>query len=98
MVNAFEFGSFYAPILFVTNRNNYSRWTPIYLLDMLNLHSEVESRFKAGFFAIRQKAGSFNGVWSDMATEKTIIKDSKSNGGIVGLTRKKSALIRWNIT
>jgi hypothetical protein len=33
-----------------------------------------------------------------MATEKTIIKDSKINGGIVGLTRKKSALIRWNIT
>jgi hypothetical protein len=65
---------------------------------MLNLPSEVESRFKAGFFAIRQKAGSFNGVWSDMTTEKTIIKDSKSNGGIVGLTRKKSALIRWNIT
>ena len=32
-----------------------------------------------------------------MATEKTIIKDSKSNSGI-GLTRKKSALIRWNIT
>jgi hypothetical protein len=42
---------------------------------MLNLPSEVESRFKAGFFAIRQKAGSFNGVWSDMVTEKTIIKD-----------------------
>ena len=86
------------PFFFVTNRNNYSRWTPIYLLYMLNLPSEVESRFKAGFFAIRQKAGSFNGVWSDMTTEKTIIKDSKSNGGIVGLTRKKSALIRWNIT
>jgi hypothetical protein len=33
-----------------------------------------------------------------MATEKTIIKDSKSNGGIVGLTRKKYALIRSNIT
>ena len=74
------------PFLFVTNMNNYSRWTPIYLLDMLNLPSEDESRFKTGFFAIRQKAGSFNGVWSDMATEKTIIKDSKSNGGIVGLT------------
>ena len=86
------------PFFFVTNRNNYSRWTPIYLLDMLNLPSKVESRFKAGFFAIRQKAGSFNGVWSDMATEKTIIKDSKSNGGIVGLARKKSALIRWTIT
>jgi hypothetical protein len=42
---------------------------------MLNLPSKVESRFKAGFFAIRQKAGSFNGVWSDMATDKTIIKE-----------------------
>ena len=86
------------PFFFVTNRNNYARWAPIYLLDMLNLPSEVESRFNAGFFAIRQKGGSFNGVWSEMATEKTITKDSKSNGGIVGLTRKKSALIRWNIT
>ena len=47
----------------------------------INLPSEVESRFKAGFFAIQQKAGSFNGVWSEMATEKTIIKDCKSNGG-----------------
>ena len=68
------------------------------LLDMPNLPSKVDSRFNAGFFAIRQKAGSFNGEWSEMATEKTIIKDSKSNGGIVGLTRKKFALIRWNIT
>ena len=41
------------PFFFVTNRNNYFRWTPIYLIDMLNLPSEVESRFKAGFFAIR---------------------------------------------
>jgi hypothetical protein len=38
------------PFFFVTNRNNYARWTPIYLLDMLNLPSEVESRFNAGFF------------------------------------------------
>jgi hypothetical protein len=53
---------------------------------MPNVPSKVESRFNAGFFAIRQKAGSFNGEWSEMATEKTIIKDSKSNGGIVGLT------------
>jgi hypothetical protein len=86
------------PFCCVTNRNNYSRWTSIYLLDMPNLPSEVESRFKAGIIAIRQKVGSFNGVWSGMATEKAIIKHSKRNGGIVGLTRKKYALIRWNIT
>ena len=98
MVNAFEYGSFNASIFFVTNRNNYSRWIPIYPLDMLNLPLEVESRFNAGFFSIRQKAGLFNEVWNDIAKEKTIIKDSKSNSVIVGITRKKSALITWNIT
>jgi hypothetical protein len=53
------------------------------------LHSMRTSRFKAGFFAIRQKAGSFNGVWSDMATEKTVIKNSKSNGGIARCASNK---------
>jgi hypothetical protein len=39
----------------------------------------------------------FNGVWPDMATEKTVIRDSKGRGGIVGITRQKSALIRWTL-
>jgi hypothetical protein len=34
------------------------------------------------------------GIWSDKGTEKTIIKDSKSSGGIVGITNQKSALVR----
>jgi hypothetical protein len=28
-----------------------------------------------------------------MATEKTVIRDSKGRGGIVGITRQKAALI-----
>jgi hypothetical protein len=43
-------------------------------------------------------AGSFNGIWSGMGTEKTIIKDSKGSGRIVGKTNQKSALIRWILT
>jgi hypothetical protein len=35
---------------------------------------------------------SFNGIWSDMGTEKAIMKDSKGSGGIVGITNQKSAL------
>ena len=65
------------PYYFTTDRTNYARWTPIYLLDMLNLPHEVQEAFEAGQFAIRQKPGVFNGVWSDMGTEKTVIKDSK---------------------
>ena len=42
--------------------------------------------------------GSFNGIWTDMATVKTVIKNAKGNDGIVGLTRKKPALIRWTLT
>ena len=86
------------PFFFITNRLNYSRWTPVYILDMLVIPVEIKAAFDAGEFAISQKTGIFNGVWSDMATEKTIIKDSKGNGGIVGLTRKKSALVRWTLT
>jgi hypothetical protein len=43
------------------------------------------SRFKAVCFisSCEITCGSFNGIWSDMGTEKTIIKDSKGSGGIV---------------
>ena len=33
-----------------------------------------------------------------MGTEKTIMKDSKGSGGIVGITNPKSALVRWTLT
>ena len=59
------------PYLFVANRVNYSRYLPVYLLDMLDLPQDVKSAIESGQFAIRQKPGQFNRVWSDMATEKT---------------------------
>jgi hypothetical protein len=49
---------------------------PVYILDMLELPAEIKSAFEKGEFSIRQTSGSFNGIWSDMGTEKTIIKDS----------------------
>jgi hypothetical protein len=65
---------------------------------MLHIPVEIKAAFDAGEFAISQKTRIFNGLWSIMATKTTIIKDSKGNGGIVGLTRKKSALVRWTLT
>lgn len=86
------------PYIFFTNRMNYSRWLPVYVLDMMEIPDEIKTIFENGEFSIRQTEGSFNGVWTDMAVEKTVIKDSKGSGGIVGLTRKKSALVRWTLT
>ena len=68
---------------FITNRTNYARWTPAYILDMLNLSETVKSVFMSGEFSIRHKHGALNSIWSDMATEKTIIKDSKGCRGII---------------
>ncbi|CAC5358418.1 unnamed protein product [Mytilus coruscus] len=86
------------PFIFVTNRVNYSRWLPVYIQDMFNLPPDVLPAFESGDFSIRQKPSAFNGIWSDMATEKTVIKDSKGCGGIVNITRQKPALIRWSLT
>ena len=71
---------------------------PVYILDMLELPAEIKSAFEKGEFSIRQTCGSFNGIWSDMGTEKNIIKNSKGSGGIVGITNQKSALVRWTLT
>jgi hypothetical protein len=58
------------PYFFITNRTNYSRWMPVYILDMLELPAEIKSAFDKGEFSITQISGSFNGIWSDMGTEK----------------------------
>ena len=60
---------------------------PVYILDMLNIPNEVKLAFDYGGFTIHQKTGTFNGIQSDMATEKNLIKEYIGNGGIVGLTR-----------
>jgi hypothetical protein len=65
--------------------------------DMLELPTEIKSAFEKGEFSIRQTSGSFNCIWSDMGTEKTIMKDSKGSGGIVAITNQKSALVRWTL-
>ena len=54
--------------------------------------------FEAGHFPVRHTAGQFKGSWSDMGTETTVIRDAKSDGGVIGLTRKKAALVRWSLT
>lgn len=86
------------PYYFSANRTNYARWTPVYLLDMARLPSEVAEAFSSGEFAVRHTAAAFNGIWSDLGTETTVIRDAKGDGGIIGLTRRQGALTRWLLT
>ena len=41
----------------------------------MNLPDDIQEESMSGKFAIKQTVGVFNGKWSDIATEKTIIKD-----------------------
>ena len=60
---------------------------------MSQIHLDIQTAFEDGEFS-----GRFSGIWSEMVTKKTVIKNAKGDGGIVGLTRKKPALIRWILT
>ena len=43
----------------------------------------------------RQKNYGFSSIASDQAIEQTCNRDSKTKGGIVGLTQNRAAINRW---
>ena len=65
---------------------------------MSQIPLDVQTAFEDGEFSFTEIPGSFSGLWNDMATGKTVIKNAEGDGGIVVLTRKKPALIRWTLT
>lgn len=70
------------------NKNNYSRWMPVYILYMVELLGEILSSFDVDEFSVRQSSGfsKDTGIWINIASEKFIIKDSKGSGDIVGVS------------
>ncbi len=86
------------PYMFAADKHNYARWTPVYLLEMLDMPEDLKQQFEAGDFSIRETESTFNGIWTDLAVEKTVIKDSKSESGIKGFARQEPAIVRWCLT
>ena len=85
----------FLPLLFAANRNNYARYIPVLLLQMKRLPQDVLTEFADGKFVSKATSGRFNGVWMDYAIETTENKALKGQGGIIGLTLKGPALVRW---
>lgn len=80
---------------------NYFRWGTVYLTDMTMLQ-EVAPTVHREFTENRAHAvstssfvSSFNSVSPDMALEKTVNRDSKTKGGIVGVTGMEGTRDRW---
>ena len=83
------------------DRPNYARWLPVYIADMNMLessHPKVHEEFLAGNFSVSRSGHLFSQVSTDMALEQSINTDSKSKGGIVGMSQGPAALERWFLT
>ncbi|CAH3019782.1 unnamed protein product, partial [Porites evermanni] len=86
------------PHFFAMDRPNYARWLPVYIADMNMLessHPKVHEEFLAGNFSVSRSGYPFSQVSTDMALEQSINADSKSKGGIVGMSQSPAALERW---
>ncbi|KAJ8034927.1 hypothetical protein HOLleu_21955 [Holothuria leucospilota] len=80
---------------------NYSKWLPVYLVIMNNLpqsHPIAHQEFIYGNHSVNRPGNPISNVSSDMALEQSINRDSKTKGGIVGISKESGALDRWFLT
>lgn len=88
------------PIFAAFDSTNYLRWCSLYFEDMQRLPEtapEVYQAFADGKFIVKRTEGRFKAVGADMALEQTINKSQKSSAGIIGSSRKKQYVARWEL-
>ena len=89
------------PHFYAMDRQNYSRWIPVYIADMKRLedtHPIVHNEFRNGNHSVSRTGQPFTQVSTDMALEQSINRDTKTRGGIVGISQEPRALERWFLT
>ena len=89
------------PQFFAMDRQNYARYLPVYLADMQKLeltHPDVYKEFAERNHSISRAGQPFSQVSTDMALEQSINADSKSSGGVIGISQSPLALERWFLT
>ncbi|KAG8172089.1 hypothetical protein JTE90_002516 [Oedothorax gibbosus] len=60
-------------------------------------HPEVNQKFKAGNFVVRQSKRPFTAVSPDMKLEQTIQRSQKSSNGIIGQRRQQMYVTEWEL-
>ena len=88
------------PLFFAFGRTNYCRWAPIHYEDCLNVETEfplLHKAFHSGDFVVHHTHRRGNGTPIDQALEQDYNKPAKGFGGVVGYTKRKEAVARWNL-
>ncbi len=87
------------PWYFAYDGVTYARYLQPYIAEMENLqqsHEKVDEAFMdVGFVVQRQPEYGFSGTACDQVIEQTLNRDSKTKGGMTGITRNKGAVNRW---
>jgi len=88
------------PLFFAFNRSNYRRWAPLYFEDCLLIETKfpkIHDCFINGGFIVSQTKRRGSSLPMDQALEKQYNKPAKSSSGIIGYTRRKAAVCKWNL-
>lgn len=95
------------PHFFAMDKQNYSRWLPVYLADMQSLeskHPTVYNEFTSRNHVVCRSSNPFFQVSYDMALEQSLNAHCKPKCGIVGISGLQLysvfflALQRWFLT
>lgn len=94
---------FMMPWFFAYDRTNYARYVPAYWLEVISLpdthpqcHQELSQ--KGQWTVQRQDQHAFSSIACDQAIEQTANRDSKTSGGLTGISLNRAASQRWILT
>ena len=87
-------------LFFAFGHINYNRWTPVYYEECLKLpllFPNLHASFISEGFVAHHTTRKGSGVPFDQALESAYNKPAKGPGGVIGISRKKEAVLKWNL-
>ena len=85
------------PFLAAAGHNNYTKSCRLYLQDCQRSMCQcLKQQFNNGLFTIRRNSAMFwSGTWTDMTIEQCLMRSGKTSGGLINVTHKDSARMKW---
>ena len=85
------------PLCFALDRVNYKRWLPLYYKDALKERFHDVCAIFYGRITVKHTKKSAGTLPYDQALEKAYNKPAKGPSGVIGITKRKEAVLKWNI-